>query len=109
MTEALIELGEVVAMAKPEAVKAQRITYDELTLVSDAGSIIKLLKFLQGNAACQFTTLVDICGVDYPDREQRFEVVYHLLSMRQNHRIRISVPVAEDEIVPSCIELYPAA
>jgi len=109
MTEALIELGEVVAMAKPEAVKAQRITYDELTLVSDAGSIIELLKFLQGNAACQFTTLVDICGVDYPDREQRFEVVYHLLSMRQNHRIRISVPVAEDEIVPSCIELYPAA
>ena len=109
MTEALIELGEVVAMAKPEAVKAQRITYDELTLVSDAGSIIGLLKFLQGNAACQFTTLVDICGVDYPDREQRFEVVYHLLSMRQNHRIRISVPVAEDEIVPSCIELYPAA
>ena len=109
MTEALIELGEVVAMAKPEAVKSQRITYDELTLVSDAGSIIELLKFLQGNAACQFTTLVDICGVDYPDREQRFEVVYHLLSMRQNHRIRISMPVAEDEIVPSCIELYPAA
>ncbi len=52
---------------------------------------------------------MDICGVDYPDREKRFEVVYHLLSMRQNHRIRISVPVAEDEIVPSCIELYPAA
>lgn len=109
MTEALLELGEVVAAAKPHAVKSQRITYDELTLVSDAGSIIELLKFLQGNAACQFTTLVDICGVDYPDREKRFEVVYHLLSMRQNHRIRISVPVAEDEIVPSCIELYPAA
>lgn len=109
MTEALLELGEVVAAAKPDAVKSQRITYDELTLVSDTGSIIELLKFLQGNAACQFTTLVDICGVDYPDREQRFEVVYHLLSMRQNQRIRITVPVAEDEIVPSCIELYPAA
>lgn len=109
MTEALIELGEVVAAAKPDAVKCQRITHDELTLVSDPGSIIELLKFLQGNAACQFTTLVDICGVDYPDREQRFEVVYHLLSMRQNQRIRITVPVSEDEIVPSCIELYPAA
>ena len=109
MTEALLELGEVVAAAKPEAVKSQRITYDELTLVSDAGSIIELLKFLQGNAACQFTTLVDICGVDFPDREQRFEVVYHLLSMRQNQRVRITVPVSEDEIVPSCIELYPAA
>jgi len=109
MTEALLELGEVVAAAKPDAVKSQRITFDELTLVSDTGSIIELLKFLQGNAACQFTTLVDICGVDYPDREQRFEVVYHLLSMRQNQRIRITVPVAEDEIVPSCIELYPAA
>ena len=109
MTEALLELGEVVAAAKPDAVKSQRITFDELTLVSEPGSIIELLKFLQGNAACQFTTLIDICGVDYPEREKRFEVVYHLLSMRQNHRIRISVPVAEDEIVPSCIELYPAA
>ena len=109
MTEALLELGEVVAAAKPDAVKSQRITFDELTLVSEPGSIIELLKFLQGNAACQFTTLIDICGVDYPEREKRFEVVYHLLSMRQNHRIRISVPVAEDEIVPSCIQLYPAA
>ena len=109
MTEALLELGEVVAAAKPDAVKAQRISYGELTLVSDARSIIELLKFLQGNAACQFTTLVDICGVDYPERDQRFEVVYHLLSMRQNQRIRITVPVAEDEIVPSCINLYPAA
>ena len=109
MTEALLELGEVIAAAKPDAVKDQRIAYDELTLISDAGSIIELLKFLQGNAACQFTTLVDICGVDYPEREKRFEVVYHLLSMRQNQRIRITVPVAEDEIVPSCIELYPAA
>ena len=104
MTEALLELGEVVAAAKPDAVKSQRITFDELTLVSEPGSIIELLKFLQSNAACQFTTLIDICGVDYPEREKRFEVVYHLLSMRQNHRIRISVPVAEDEIVPSCIE-----
>ena len=109
MTEALLELGEVVAAAKPDAVKSQRITYDELTLVSDAESIIELLKFLQGNAACQFTTLVDICGVDYPERDQRFEVVYHLLSMRQNQRIRITVLVAEDDIVPSCIDLYPAA
>ncbi len=109
MTEALLELGEVVAAAKPDAIKAQRISYGELTLVTDVRAIIELLKFLQGNAACQFTTLVDICGVDYPERDQRFEVVYHLLSMRQNQRIRIIVPVAEGDIVPSCINLYPAA
>lgn len=109
MTEALNELNEVIAAARGDAVKASRVTHGELTLVTDAAHIVDLLKYLRDNAVCQFTTLVDICGVDFPERDQRFEVVYHMLSMRQNQRIRISLSVAEDELVPSVVDLFPAA
>ena len=109
MTEALVELSEVVGAAKPEAMLGSRIANGELTLETDAANIIELLKYLRDNGACQFTTLVDVCGVDYPGREKRFEVVYHLLSMRQNQRVRVTLSVAEDEIAPSCVDLFPAA
>ena len=109
MSEALRELGEVVEAAKPGEVSGSMIANDELSLETTPGGLIELLKYLRDNAACQFTTLVDICGVDYPDREKRFEVVYHFLSMRQNQRIRVRLSVAEDEIVPSVVELFPAA
>ena len=109
MSEALRELSEVIEAAKPDLVAGAAIENGELTVETTPGGLIDLLKFLRDNAACQFTTLIDICGVDYPDREKRFEVVYHLLSMRQNHRIRLRLSVNEEEMVPSCIELYPAA
>jgi len=109
MSEALTELGEVVENAKPDCVLASRIAFGELTLETDADHVIELLKFLRDNAACQFTTLVDICGADYPARAQRFEVVYHLLSMRQNQRVRVKLKTGEEDIVPSATELYPAA
>lgn len=109
MSEALKELSEVVEGAKPDCALSSRVAHGELTLGTDAAHVIELLKFLRDNAACQFTTLIDICGVDYPAREKRFEVVYHLLSMRQNHRIRVTLQAGEDEIVPSATELFPAA
>jgi NADH-quinone oxidoreductase subunit C len=71
--------------------------------------IINVLTFLRDDSGCQFSTLIDICGVDYPGRAARFSVVYHLLSMTKNHRIRIVVEVEEDETVPSAIPVYPAA
>ena len=107
--EALIELSEVLSVARPDALLESRIATGELTVVTSPAEIVDLLKFLRDNAACLFTTLVDICGVDYPDRDARFEVVYHLLSMRQNQRIRVAVQVAEDEMVPSVTGLFPAA
>ncbi|MGB0508187.1 MAG: NADH-quinone oxidoreductase subunit C [Pikeienuella sp.] len=109
MTEVLNELNEVITAARGDAVTASRVANGELTLTTDAGNILDLLKFLRDNAACQFTTLVDICGVDYPEREKRFEVVYHMLSMRQNQRIRISLSTSEVELVPSAVDLFPAA
>ena len=109
MSEALRELSEVGEAAKSAEVTGSSIANGELSLETTAGGLIDLLTYLRDNAACQFTTLVDICGVDYPEREKRFEVVYHFLSMRQNQRIRVRLSVAEDEIVPSVVELFPAA
>lgn len=109
MSEALKELSEVIEVARPTVVSGADVQNDELSITTTPGGLIDLLTFLRDNAACQFTTLVDICGVDYPDREKRFEVVYHLLSMRQNQRIRLRLSVSEDEMVPSVIDLFPAA
>lgn len=109
MSEALRELDEVIRAAKPALVDGSDVAVGELSVATTPAGIIELLTFLRDNAACQFTTLVDICGVDYPAREKRFEVVYHLLSMRQNHRIRVRLAVNEDDMVPSCVDLFPAA
>lgn len=109
MSEALIELSELIDAAKSGLVKSSAIANGELTLETTSGSVFELLKYLKTNGATQFTTLVDITGVDYPEREQRFEIVYHLLSMRQNQRIRLKLSVSEEDFVPSILELFPAA
>ena len=69
----------------------------------------KILRFLCGDPACAFTVLTDICGVDYPQREKRFDLVYHLLSMTHNVRFRLTVHLAEKEPAPSATSIYPAA
>ncbi len=109
MSEALRELSDLIEAAKGDLVSGARIAFGELTLTTAPASLIELLTFLKTNGACQFTTLVDISGVDFPEREKRFEVVYHLLSMRQNIRIRLKLSVNEDEFVPSCVSVHPSA
>ena len=68
-----------------------------------------VLKFLRDDSQCRFETLVDICGVDFPSRRERFEVVYHFLSMRLNQRIRVKTTTDEDTPVPSVMDIFPAA
>ena len=109
MTEALRELDDVIGAAKPGLVAGSAIANGELSVETTPAGLIELLTFLRDNAACQFTTLVDICGVDYPAREKRFEVVYHLLSMRQNQRIRVRIAAGAEDIIPSCVNMWPAA
>ena len=65
------------------------------------------VEFLKTDSTCKFSSLVDITAVDYPDRAKRFDVVYHFLSMYQNHRIRLRVAVREDDMVPSIIDVHP--
>ncbi|PKQ07095.1 MAG: NADH-quinone oxidoreductase subunit C [Alphaproteobacteria bacterium HGW-Alphaproteobacteria-12] len=109
MDESLTELGEHILGALEDAVAGFEIAYGELTIRAQAPSIARVLKFLRDDPASRFTTLIDITAVDYPERASRFDIVYHLLSMHQNQRIRIIVETDEETAVPSVVSVYPAA
>ena len=109
MTEALNELGSQIAAKRPDCVIAWDVTHDELNVDVAPANIAGLVEFLRTDATCKFSTLVDITAVDYPERAKRFDVVYHFLSMYQNHRIRLRVSVREDEMVPSIVDVHPSA
>jgi NADH-quinone oxidoreductase subunit C len=107
--EALAELGAHLESRRAEAVLGWELRLGELTVTVTLAALAGFIEFLQQESSCRFTTLVDITAVDTPAREARFDVVYHLLSMYQNHRIRVKVAVRQDEMVPSLVGLYPAA
>ncbi|EHS51940.1 NAD(P)H-quinone oxidoreductase subunit J [Rhizobium sp. PDO1-076] len=109
MTEALNELASYLKEMRGALIATSEITYGELTLTAKAENIIALLTFLRDDVQCGFINLIDICGVDYPKREDRFDVVYHLLSPRQNLRIRIKVATGEFKPVPSACPVFPGA
>ena len=109
MSEALQELSSYIGEAAGGLVASADIAYGELTLKTDGARIIALLTFLRDDVQCGFVNLVDICGVDWPARAERFDVVYHLLSPRQNQRIRVKVATGEDQPVPSACAVYPGA
>ena len=85
------------------------VSFGELTLHVEAANIVEVLTVLRDDAECRFVCFVDICGADYPEREKRFDVVYHLLSPYKNQRVRVKVQVDEEGAVPSAIEVFPAA
>jgi NADH-quinone oxidoreductase subunit C len=103
----LSALAQEVTGAVPGAVTESKIAAGELTLTAEASRILDLLGWLQGQG--DFKILVDLCGVDWPQREKRFDVVYHLLSLTRNARIRIKAAVGEGEAIKSCVGIYPAA
>lgn len=109
MDEALRELGEHIAGLLENEVTGTEVAFGELTVFARAEQIQKVLKVLRDDPECRFSCLIDLCGVDYPGRAKRFDVVYHLLSLHQNQRIRVKVAVDEDTAVPSVIDVYPAA
>ncbi len=109
MSEALTELGAIIALKRPDAVLGQQLAFGELTLTVALSELEALVEMLRDDSACRFTSLVDITAIDHPERPQRFDVVYHFLSMYQNHRIRLKVAVREDEMVPSIHALHPSA
>jgi NADH-quinone oxidoreductase subunit C len=109
MSEALQELAGIIALKRPEAIVSTEVAFGELTLTATLANLLSLVEFLRDDASCRFSTMVDITAIDHPERPQRFDVVYHFLSMYRNHRIRVKIAVREDEMVPSLVELYPAA
>ena len=107
--QALGELADDILATLGDAVIGSTIARGELTLTVQPSSIIKVLTYLRDDTNCLFTMLVDVCGVDFPDREKRFEVVYHLLSVRQNQRIRVKLATDEATPVPSVYGVFRSA
>ena len=107
--DALRELAEVITLKHGDAIVGTDITHGELTVEITLAAIPAFIDFLKTDMACRFSTLIDITAVDYPSREKRFEMVWHFLSMYQNHRIRVKCPVREDDVVPSITGVFPSA
>ncbi len=106
---ALKDLGQTLAGKITDGLEAWHVAFGELTLMVARTQVLKVLRFLRDDSGCQFECLIDICGVDWPERERRFDVVYHLLSPRQNQRIRIKIETDAATPVPSAVEIFPAA
>ncbi len=109
MDENLIDLGEQIKEDLAGKKVSTSIEFDELTLAVPARHILKVLKYLRDDPACKFNCIIDICGCDYPERKKRFDVVYHLLSVQQNARIRVKIKTDEDTPVASATGLFPGA
>jgi NADH-quinone oxidoreductase subunit C len=109
MAETLHELGEHIAAKLGSAVHGFKVEFGELTVEAEASEIVRVLTFLRDDEVSGFVCFIDICGVDYPQREKRFDVVYHLLAPYRNRRIRVKVQTDEDTAVPSVIAVFPAA
>ena len=109
MDLALKDLGEYIAGALPQDITSTELVLDELVLHARAPSLVKIMTFLRDDVNCQFKQLMDVCGVDYPEDEQRLEVVYNLLSLTHNNRIRVKVRTDEDTPVPSVTGVYSSA
>jgi NADH-quinone oxidoreductase subunit C len=113
-TEKLESLGQMVVKALPDAVTSYTLTpfghaEPELTVHAKPEAIIAVLTRLRDDPGCQFYSFIDLTAVDWPQREKRFDVVYHLLSPTQNARIRVKVEVGEADTVASATEVFPGA
>ena len=103
----LAALGESIRSALGSAVTGVSVARGELTIDVNAADIVAVMAHL--NAEGDFKILVDLCGNDWPQRAKRFDVVYHLLSLTKNSRIRVKAQVGEGESIASIITVYPAA
>lgn len=109
MSEKLQQLQTYLVNALGAKLQSSSVEHGELALICEAKHNLEVLQFLRDDAQCQFVQLVDVCGVDYPNRIQRFEVVYNLLSLKLNQRIRVKISTDETTPVASVNDIFPAA
>ena len=109
MDQTLENLGASIKAALSGAVTGYEVVYDELTVTANAADVVKVAIFLRDDPACQFVCMIDVTAVDWPNRERRFDVVYHFLSPRLNQRIRLKVTTDETTPVPSLIDVFRGA
>ena len=107
--QALQELSDHLQARLADVILSAGIELGELIITVQRQSIVRVMTFLRDDTSCQFKQLIDLCGADYPSREERFEVVYNLLSLKHNLRIRVKVATDEDTPVPSISEVFSAA
>jgi NADH-quinone oxidoreductase subunit C len=109
LDETLKELGEYIEATRGDGVSEWHVAVGELTVTVVAAQIVPFVRFLRDDSRLAFINLTDVCGVDWPQREKRFDVVYHFLSPRQNARIRVKVMTDEVTPVPSITRVFPGA
>ena len=109
MSVELNSLAAHIATSRPDAVLGSEIAFGELTLSVKLAGLVEFVGFLKADATCKFSSLVDITAVDLPERVQRFEMIYHFLSMYTNQRIRLRVAIGEEDMVPSIHTVHPSA
>lgn len=100
---------ELLSTRMADVVSGWDVRFGELTIMAPRDKILQVLKGLRDGSGARFEVLIDICGVDWPGRAERFDVVYHLLSPHANQRVRVKVTTDETSPVPSAVSLFPAA
>jgi NADH-quinone oxidoreductase subunit C len=105
----LSSLGQTIVAALPAAALGHSVAFGDLTIMVDIAKIVDVARFLRDDPGCRFVNFIDATAVDYPGREKRFEVVYHLLSPTLNARIRLKAEASETTQVPSIITVFPGA
>jgi len=109
VSEALRELGDYIAQALREEVTGSAVALGELTIHIKRPAVVRVMTYLRDDTNCLCKSLMDVCGADYPDREERFEVVYNLLSLKHNLRIRVKLSSDEEAPVPSVSSVFSSA
>ncbi|RVC82135.1 MAG: NADH-quinone oxidoreductase subunit C [Mesorhizobium sp.] len=109
MSQKLNELSTYLGEKLTDRIGEAVLAYGELTVSVEPNNLIEVATFLRDDQRCQFISIIDVCGADYPSRAKRFDVVYHLLSPKQNVRIRLKVQADEETLVPSLTAVYPGA
>jgi NADH-quinone oxidoreductase subunit C len=109
MDDTLRELGDAIVAALAGAVSGYTVTFGQLTLDARADDIVKVTTFLRDDPRCQFISFIDVTAVDWPARDQRFDVVYHLLSPKRNQRVRVKIETDEATPVASIVGVFPGA
>ena len=109
MMQALTDLGEYISSTLSQDVLAAEVLKGELIITVRLAAVQKVMTFLRDDAQCLFKQCMDLCGVDYPEHEQRFQVVYNLLSLKHNQRIRVKVNTDAETAVPTVTGVYSSA
>ncbi len=107
--ETILALADYIQKNMEGSVEKYECVKGELTLLAMRDHVLSVLQFLRDDPECQFKMLIDVCGADYPDRPERFEVIYNLLSLSKNLRVRVKVSTAEEIPVPSAVVLFSSA